>query len=154
MAHPILPAEGYCRCGEVRFRLTTAPMLTIACHCIGCQRMTASAFSLTVMVQEDAFELTAGAPVVGALHAADAQHWHCPHCMSWTHSTFTPAQGFVNVRATMLDELDWFTPFVETMAAEKLAWVDLPVRHSFDRWPSAEQFGPLLAEYAAFGRSS
>ena len=144
-----LPAEGGCRCGSVRFRVTTAPSMTLACHCTGCQRMTASAFSLTAMIPEDGFALVSGATVPGGLCAPAAQHWHCPACHSWTHSSFTPAQGFVNVRATAFDDTGWFTPFCETMTAEKLAWVDLPVRHSFPGWPPPERYPDLLAEYAA-----
>ena len=53
-----LPWEGGCRCGEVRIRVTAPPILTGACHCTGCQKMTASAFSLTVTVPADGFEVT------------------------------------------------------------------------------------------------
>jgi len=60
-----LPWEGGCRCGEVRIRVTRPPLLTGACHCAGCQRMSASAFSLTVTLPSDGFELVAGAPVPG-----------------------------------------------------------------------------------------
>ena len=38
-----LPAEGGCRCGRVRFQITVAPLLVMACHCRGCQSMTGSA---------------------------------------------------------------------------------------------------------------
>ena len=34
--------EGGCRCGQVRFRIDGGPLITMACHCTGCQRMTAS----------------------------------------------------------------------------------------------------------------
>lgn len=149
MSHPTLPAEGGCRCGRTRFRLTTAPMTTIACHCTGCQRMTASAFSLTVMMPVAGFELIAGAPVLGGLHRDDQHHHHCNWCLSWVYSTFEPSQGFVNVRATILDDTAWFTPHVETMAAEKLAWVNLPVRRSYPAWPPPEDFAAIVQQFAA-----
>ena len=28
-----LPREGGCRCGQVRFKVTAPPLLTMACHC-------------------------------------------------------------------------------------------------------------------------
>ena len=55
MAMPKLPIEGGCRCGRVRFRLSEQPWLEAACHCRGCQRMTASAFSTTLVVPEAGF---------------------------------------------------------------------------------------------------
>lgn len=33
-----------------------------------------------------------------------------------------PEIGFVNVRATMLDDPSWFAPFVETYTSEALPW--------------------------------
>ena len=123
--------------------------MTLACHCRGCQHMSASAFSLTAMVPESGFAVIAGETVTGGIHGPDGRHHHCDWCKGWVFTELTPTQGFINVRATLFDEVGWFTPFAETQAAEKLAWVDLPVRHSFARWPAPERFPALLSEFAA-----
>jgi hypothetical protein len=34
------PKHGGRRCGQVRFTVFGRPLLTMACHCTGCQRMT------------------------------------------------------------------------------------------------------------------
>ena len=60
MKQPALPAEGGCRCGGVRFRVTKAPLITMACHCTGCQKMTASAYSTSVAIPADGFEVIKG----------------------------------------------------------------------------------------------
>ena len=73
---------GSCRCGRVRFRVTQAPVMAMACHCRGCQKMSSSAFSLTVLVPADGFEVTLGEPVIGGLHGPNRQYF-CPNCMSW-----------------------------------------------------------------------
>lgn len=143
-----LPAAGGCLCGRLTFSVTAAPLCTVACHCTGCQHMSASAYSLTVMVPTSGFAVTAGTPVRGALHRPETQHWHCGECLCWMYTTFEPDQGFVNVRATQFADRGWFVPFVETMAAEKLAWVDLPVRRSYPAWPPAEDFPTILKDYA------
>ncbi len=142
-----LPWEGGCRCGEVRMRISAPPLLTAACHCTGCQRMTGSAFSLSVGVPSAGFEVTEGEPVIGGLHAADVHHYFCPHCKSWM---FTRPEGFdwfVNVRATLLDDARWFTPFVETYTSEKLPWVTTPAVHSYDAFPPIEDYGRLIEEF-------
>lgn len=146
-----LPWSGGCRCAQVRLRISQPPILTSACHCSGCQRMTASAFSLSVAVLAAGFEVTQGAPVIGGLHG-DAQHYHCPHCNSWLF-TRPPAEAgdFVNVRATMLDEHGWFVPFMQTYASEKLPWASTPAARSFERFPPMHQYAGLLAEFAARG---
>ena len=106
----LFPREGGCRCGAVRFRVTAAPMLTMACHCRGCQRMTGGPYSLSAAIPTPAFEVTQGEPVPGGMKS-EARHHFCPSCMSWM---FTTAAGmpFVNVRSTMLDDPEGFEPFV------------------------------------------
>src|SRR3546814_9366082 len=44
---------GSCRCGGIQLEITAAPLLTMACHCVGCQKMTASAFSLSAARSEE-----------------------------------------------------------------------------------------------------
>jgi hypothetical protein len=146
-----LPWEGGCRCGRVRIRVTKPPLLTGACHCTGCQTMSASAFSLTVTVPSDGFEVIAGEPVIGGLHGPEAHHHHCPHCLSWM---FTKAEGmdwFVNVRPSMLDEHRWFVPFAEFWTCEKLPWASTPARHSYETVPELAAFGPLIEAFAQEG---
>src|SRR5262249_9996757 len=84
-----LPWEGGCLCGEVRFRISAPPLLTMACHCTGCQKLSASAFSLTMAVPSEGFAVTRGEPVVGGLHGPHRQ-LYCPHCKNWI---FTQPHG-------------------------------------------------------------
>lgn len=148
MSRPPLPLEGGCRCGRVRFRVTAAPMMTSACHCTGCQRMTGSAYSLSAMFAADAFELIAGEPVIGGLRAPP-MHNFCAFCMSWMFTRPPMAMQFVNVRATMFDATDWFTPFLETYTCEKLAWAQVPAVRSYPKFPEMSDYQGLMAEFAA-----
>lgn len=149
---PDLPLDGGCRCGQVRFRVSAPPMLTMACHCTGCQKMTASAYSLSAAIPSEGFAVTQGEPVIGGLHGGEAHHYFCPHCMSWL---FTKAEGmdwFVNIRTPMLDEPAWAEPFIETWTREALPWARLlSVEHSFPEFPPFEAYGELTAAYQARG---
>lgn len=144
-----LPMEGGCRCGAVRFRIDAAPMVTMACHCAGCQKMTGSAYSLTVMVPSAGFAVTKGEPIRGGMREGVIHHQHCDACKSWVFTRFEPDMGFVNVRSTMLDAASWAAPFIESCTAEKLPWATTPARHSFAAFPPKEAYGPLMAEFAA-----
>jgi hypothetical protein len=148
MKEPTLPWEGGCRCGQVRFRITAPPLLTMVCHCTGCQRMTSSAFSLSMAIPTPGFAVTAGEPVIGGLHG-DIRHSFCPHCMSWVFTRMPGMDEFVNVRATLLDDAGWFEPFLETMTAEKLPWITTPATYSHTGMPQAGEFGPMIAAYQA-----
>ncbi|SCY82764.1 GFA family protein [Microvirga guangxiensis] len=146
MANTLDMREGKCRCGQVRFRVRGEPVITMACHCTGCQRMTASAFSLSALYASDNFEVVQGEPVIGGLHAA-TRHFFCPHCMSWLFTRPEDLDDFVNVRATMLDNAKDFTPFIETYTSESLPWAKTPAVHSFEKLPPTERYPELVAEF-------
>jgi hypothetical protein len=147
MADGGVAREGGCRCGQVRFRVSGAPLITMACHCTGCQRMTASAFSLSALHPSQAFEILAGKPVIGGLRGSN-RHFFCPHCMSWLFTRFEGYDDLVNLRATMLDDAGDFAPFIVSYTSEKLPWASTPAVHSFEKFPPEERFPELMAEFA------
>ena len=140
--------NGSCRCGRVRLRVSARPMITMACHCTGCQKMSASAFSLSAAIPTPGFEVTDGEPVIGGLHGA-ARHYFCPHCLSWMFTRPDGVDFFVNVRSTMLDAPETLAPFVETYMSEKLTWASTSAPHSYDKFPPMEDFPALMQAYAA-----
>ncbi|MBD3886293.1 GFA family protein [Phormidium tenue FACHB-886] len=138
---------GTCRCGQVQFEVSSEPLITMVCHCTGCQRMTASAFSLSTLHLSSGFKVTSGEPVIGGLHGA-TRHYFCANCMSWLFTRPEGMDELVNVRATMMDDAQSFSPFMETYTDEKLPWVTTPAIHSFNKFPSPEDFPALLSEFA------
>ena len=147
-----LPWEGGCRCGEVRVRVTKAPLLAGACHCTGCQKMSASAYSLSLAIPGDGFEVVSGEPVRGGAGGPPQRHFHCPRCKSWMFTRVEGLDWFVNLRATMLDDHGWYEPFVELWAGEKLPWAATGAIHSYETVPEMSAFEALMAEYAVKGR--
>lgn len=147
MTNQNLPCEGRCRCGQVRIRVDAIPLLTMACHCTGCQKMSASAFSLSVAIPAGGFSIVRGDPIIGGLHGA-TRHYFCPHCMSWLYTRPEGIDAFINVRATMLDEPKWSIPFIETMTSEKLPWATTGAMHSFESWPASDQYEGLMKGFA------
>lgn len=145
-----LPWEGGCRCDRLRFRVTEPPLVSMACHCTGCQKMTGSAFSLSLMIVGNGFEVTKGEPVIGGLHG-DIRHYFCAYCMSWVFTRPNAEIPFVNLRSTMLDDASWVVPFIESYVSEKLPWATTPATHSFAKFPEREDYPTLIQEYAAKG---
>jgi len=144
-----LPLAGGCRCDRVRIRATKAPLLTMACHCNGCQKMSSSAFSVTAMFLADGFEVTKGETTIGGAHGPDLHHRFCAHCMTWMFTRLSFAPHLVNVRATMFDDRAWFAPFVETHTKTRLPWAVTGAARSFDEFPPREAWAGLMAEFAA-----
>jgi hypothetical protein len=145
-----LPWDGGCLCGRIRFRVSAPPLLTMACHCTGCRKLTASAYSLSIAVPSEGFAVTQGETAVGGLHGPNRQ-LYCPYCKNWM---FTHAHGldfFVNIRATMLDAHEWYVPYVEVHTAQKLPWATTPAKHSFATQPDLEGYRPLIEAFAGEG---
>lgn len=149
MTEAAFPLAGACRCGRTGIAIAAPPLMTAACHCRGCQRMSASAYSLTAMIPADAFKVVRGAPVEGGLGGPQLDHFFCPSCKTWMFTRIVGVEAFVNVRPTLLEDLRWCEPFIETMTAERLAWARTPARHSYAGFPPAEDLEPLMRAFAA-----
>ncbi|MEY4784877.1 MAG: hypothetical protein RIR41_2812, partial [Pseudomonadota bacterium] len=105
-----------------------------------------SAFSLTAMIPAEGVEVI-GETAIGGLHNA-SKYEYCPNCLNWL-LTRPAGMPFVNVRPTMFDVPAWSTPFMETCVSERLPWARTAARHSFAKYPGNEDYGPLMAEFAA-----
>jgi hypothetical protein len=151
MTEQSFPWTGRCRCDQVRLSITAMPLLTMACHCKGCQRMSASAFSLSAAFPEAGFAVAQGDPVIGGLHGAD-RHYFCPHCKSWMFTRPNSQTPFVNVRASMFDDTSWFAPFVEFYTSAKYPFVRTNAVHSYDRFPEAGEMPRLIEAYRSLHR--
>jgi len=145
-----LPWDGGCRCNQTRLRVSAPPLMASACHCTGCQRMTASAFSLTLTLAAESFSVTSGEPVIGGLHGPD-RHYFCPRCKSWMFTRPDGMDAFVNLRPSMLDDHGWFVPLLEVWTQEKLPWASTPAVHSFPTQPEVADYKRLMADFAARG---
>jgi hypothetical protein len=81
-----LPQSGGCQCGQVRYEITEEPQAVYTCHCLDCQRLTGSAFSLGIVVPEKAFRLK-GIEPRRLQRTADSGRVNtrlvCPECGSW-----------------------------------------------------------------------
>jgi len=108
--------------------------------------MSASAFSLSAAIPTKAFEVIRGEPVLAGLRNPDLRHFFCPQCMSWMFTRFLP--DFVNVRATMLEDVSWFAPFMETWTKTKLPWVTTPAVHRYAEFPPMQDYAKLTAEFS------
>jgi len=57
---PTYARTGGCQCGQVRYGLTGTPLNTYVCHCRECQKQSASAFGISVMVKSAEVRLLKG----------------------------------------------------------------------------------------------
>jgi hypothetical protein len=122
------PCEGGCSCGQVRYRLASAPLFVHCCHCLNCQRQTGSAFVINLLIEAERVHLLAGEPKPVDVPRDDgsAQRiFRCPECLVAVYSTYgRPKVLFV--RGGTLDEPSAVAPDVHIYTRSKLPWVTLP----------------------------
>ena len=146
-----LPWRAACLCGAVKMEAAARPVLSCACHCRDCQKLTGGAYSLTLILPEAGFRVIEGATVIGGLHRPELRHHFCPSCLNWLFTKPAALPGFVNLRATMLDDASWVVPFIDTMSAERLQGAVSGAPRSYPGWPPPEDFATLTAAYSATG---
>ncbi|MDP4026219.1 GFA family protein [Methylobacterium sp. NEAU 140] len=138
-----------CRCGHVRLRASGRPLVTSACHCTGCRRMTGGPYSLGAIYAANAVVVEAGETrAIGADHGAG--HQGCPRCASWVFSRPREVDDIVVVRSPLFEDAAAFPPFMETCTSDKLPFVDFTAPHRFARFPDPTEFPALIAAYAAW----
>ena len=120
--------EGGCACGEIRYRLTSDPLITHCCHCLNCQRQTGSAFVVNILIEADRVELLAGDPQPVDVPRGGGKKqriFRCPTCQIAIFSRYTRA-SIRFVRGGTLDDPSSVTPDVHIYTRSKLGWVTLP----------------------------
>jgi hypothetical protein len=83
---PEFPVEGGCQCGAVRYRLKASPLTVYNCHCKDCQRFSGAAWSMSMIVRDEDFEVLSG-QTVRYDRKADSGNViamnFCAHCHGW-----------------------------------------------------------------------
>ena len=147
-----LPWDGGCRCGQVRLKVTKPPLLTGACHCTGCQTMSASAYSLTLTVPADGFEVTKGEPVLGGLKSAGSHHYPLPRLHQLD---VHPRRGLRLVRQSApvrrSTSMAGSRPCSKSGRARSCPGPRHRAKHSYESTPEIADWQMLIQAYAAEG---
>lgn len=151
--------SGGCACGEIRYRLISAPMFVHCCHCTSCQTETGSAFVINAMIESDRVEAIRGGPepvLTPSESGRGQQIWRCPTCRVALWSNYGGAADILRfVRVGTLDKPGGLPPDIHIYTRSKLPWVQLPegvpaVEAYYDSktlWPEAS----LARRKALFG---
>jgi len=134
-----LPLRGGCQCGAVRYEITAEPQALYVCHCRECQKQSASAFGISLIVPSAGFRLTQG-EVGSWSRAADSGRrlrcLFCAECGSRLWHAAEPAGDTVSVKGGSLDlPLDLGTA-IHIWVSRKLPGVVIPAgRPQFEGEP-------------------
>lgn len=59
--------DGACQCKKITYEAEIDPQDVAICHCTDCQRLTGTAYRVTVSTQRSQFQITTGEPIMSRL---------------------------------------------------------------------------------------
>ncbi len=131
--------KGGCQCGAVRYTLNVERFVIYACHCLECQKQSASAFGLSVPIQ------LADLDISGALRAYERDTasggrtacWFCPACGSRLYHQPKAAPDRATLKGGTLDDTSALKVAGHLWVCRKQPWVKLdPSAPAYDTQPT------------------
>jgi hypothetical protein len=121
-----LPLTGGCHCEALRYDVREAPVMIYNCHCKYCQKISGSAFNISVTIIEKSFAFTRGQPAkiewqsdMGTTRFG----YFCGSCGSRIAQGSTPSKGVLSLRAGTLDDTSWVEPVGDIWTSSAQPWV-------------------------------
>jgi hypothetical protein len=115
---------GGCLCGALRYEFLTEPTTVYICHCTECQKVSSSAFGVSVRVGADEFSITQGESKSIETVADSGRTkvgFFCPECGIRINNK--PTSGnFVVVKAGTLDNPNFFKPIAHIWTQSAQSW--------------------------------
>jgi len=123
---------GGCTCGQLRYQVTSEPMIVHCCHCRGCQQNSGSSFALNALFEADRVELISGEVedvTVPTPSGTGQIITRCSTCKVavWSNYNMGGLRERIRfIRVGTLDDPDQFPPDVHIYTRSKQPWVILP----------------------------
>ena len=124
--------DGGCTCGQVRYRLTSEPMIVHSCHCRGCQKNSGSAFAVNALFETDRVVLVSGEVenvTVPTPSGTGQIITRCANCKVavWSSYNMGGLREYIRfIRVGTLDDPDQMPPDVHIYTCSKQPWIILP----------------------------
>jgi len=129
MEEPIeYPIDGACQCGQIRYKVHALPLWVGVCHCTECQKLSASAFSIKLVLSSSALEVS-----------GEEAHWErlsnngnrniahfCPTCGNRIYHSNPDEPDIVRLKGGTLPDTRIVKPTAHIWTSEKQDWVVIP----------------------------
>jgi hypothetical protein len=151
---PVQEAQvtGGCLCGALRYGIAAGGELCVyCCHCLDCQRLSSSAFAVSMLLPVAAFALLQGEPAQVIRRAESRRQIHgffCAGCGTRLYDRFPAFPAIMVLKAGTLDDTRGLEPVAQFWTSRKQDWVVLPADQIQDaRQPDG--FDAVIARYRA-----
>ena len=115
---------GRCLCGAVSYTCTAVPIMMGHCHCDDCRRVSGSGHCSHILVPEDSVAVTGElrAYALTADSGNRVERLFCPTCGSGVFGRSTGMPGMMTLRASTLDDLEFFRPQMHVFTGRAASW--------------------------------
>ena len=121
----MMKVTGSCHCGAVAYSAVVDPARVGICHCTDCQRLTGTAYRVTVAAAQSDFVLERGTPAVyvklGERGTRRAQAF-CPSCGSPLYTYDADAPEEMGLRVGGIDQRQDLVPRRQIWCRSALEW--------------------------------
>lgn len=133
---------GGCQCSYLRYEITGRARALYVCHCLECQKQSASAFGISLIVESGDLHLLHGKPqrwsrATGSGRQLDC--FFCPHCGARIWHGDKDKAALVSVKGGSLDQPPDLSRAVHIWVKRKLPGIILPAGAvQFDEEPDED----------------
>jgi hypothetical protein len=145
-----LPASGACQCGNVKYEVTKEPLVTVACHCSDCQKLSTSAFSVSMILDRSGFNILSGqlkSWTRGTAAGGTAVCWFCPDCGNRIFHENPAMPDVIRLKPGTLDDTTSIEPQAHVWTCREQRWLE-----RCSELPRFEQQPDVAAALAAIAR--
>ena len=136
---------GGCQCGNIRYELLAEAKMLYVCHCKDCQKQSASAFGMSLIMNPEDIRFTQGEEQLRSWdtrgeNGAIKRCSFCPDCGTRIrHGSDNPLET-VSIKAGSLDDSTGLCPVAHIWLKSAQAWVSIDAERNlcFDEEPEDE----------------
>jgi hypothetical protein len=118
--------NGACHCGQVQYEADINPDEVAICHCADCQRLTGTAYRVTVSAARVNFRITSGDPkeyVKIADNGRRRMQYFCSNCGSPIYTTGELQDAaLVGIRLGTINQRQGLKPRAQFWCSSELSW--------------------------------
>lgn len=123
------PLKGKCQCGQVAYEIGKPFIAQLACHCSECQKLSATSFSISALVDRKDFKLLSGELKV-YMRIADSgltnACYFCPDCGNRIYHENPDKPDIIRLKPGTLEDTSVIQPTIHVWLKSKQGWVEIP----------------------------
>lgn len=136
-AMPETTLSGGCQCGNVRYTLSGAPVMTALCHCSMCRRANAAPAVAWAMYSDEQLTFTNEKPAEYQ-SSTEGRRGFCPRCGTQISFVADYIPGLIDVTIGSLDDPNALAPEFHYWYSRHLDWLAVA-----DSLPKHAEFPPM-----------